>query len=374
MTKFSQLYLTKIHCNYRVFLKNDNISRKYNFKFKKSIKSNIPENKIIVEKENESQKKEEIIKNKIPRPRLSRYKIPKILSNLRKANNSKVKDIEVSNSSTLMRKDKFYKERLIPFVIEYLNELRKNRLQLVIDCFKYIKKNNIFCFLLKSWAKKQNYKNEIIIINSLKQSRIRQLLFKIMRKKIIHMVRIKYLKQIKRRIDLLLLIQQIQFYKKINKLKRGIRFLRIWKVYVKLIRNKATALEKFEKNFSETYEKLTDSIFQDNDKEKSVQTQVFYFLDKINEYDEKNKIKNNQNCQNSLNKCPYGDSIDKNDTISNSNCKLNIENLSINKSNVSLRRFYNYNKEKDVKISNNMNKCNGRKIVSTLFSKMEKNK
>ena len=188
------------------------------------------------------------------------------------------------------------------------------------------------------------------------------------------MLGIKYLKQIKRRIDLLLLIQQIQYYKKINKLKRGIRFLRIWKVYVKLIRNKATALEKFEKNFSETYEKLTDSIFQDNDKEKSVQTQVFYFLDKINEYDKKNKIKNNQNCQNSLNKCPYGDSIDKNDTISNSNCKLNIENLSINKSNVSLRRFYNYNKEKDVKISNNMNKCNGRKIVSTLFSKMEKNK
>ena len=57
MTKFFQLYLTKIHCNYRVFLKNDNISRKYNFKFKKTIKSNIPENKIIVEKENESQKK-----------------------------------------------------------------------------------------------------------------------------------------------------------------------------------------------------------------------------------------------------------------------------------------------------------------------------
>ena len=374
ITKFNQLYLAKIHCNYRAFLKNENIARKYNFKFKKTIRPNNPENRKKVKIIDESPKKEEIIKNEIPKPRLSRYKIPKIFSNLRKVNNLNSKDIEVTNTSVLIRRDKFYKERIIPYLINYLNELRIKRLRSVINCFKYIKKNNMFCTLLKLWTKKQNHLDKINLIKSIKKSRVKQQLFKLIRKKIIHVLVTKYLSQIKRRNDLLILIQHIYYYKKINKLKRAIRFLRIWKIYVKLIRNKASTLEKFEKHFSETYEKLTDSIFQDNDKEKSVQTQVFYFLDKVNEYDGKRKMKNCGNIQNSLNNCPSGESIDKNDIISNSISNFNKEKLSINKSNVMLSRFYNYNKQKDDKLSNSMIKDNGKKIVSTLFSKTKKNK
>ena len=60
------------------------------------------------------------------------------------------------------------------------------------------------------------------------------------------------------------------------------RYVKLWRLYIKILKERAAQLEKIEKSFSQTYEKLSDSIFVDVGEEKSVQTQMMSFVDKVN--------------------------------------------------------------------------------------------
>ena len=51
---------------------------------------------------------------------------------------------------------------------------------------------------------------------------------------------------------------------------------------MKLIKEKEAQLRKMERSFSQTYELLSDGIFVDKGDEKSVQTQMMSFVDKVN--------------------------------------------------------------------------------------------
>ena len=148
--------------------------------------------------------------------------------------------------------------------------------------------------------------------------------------------------------------------------------MRIWRVYVKLLRDRAAQLEKFEKSFSETYEKLSDSIFVDVGDEKSVQTQVLSFLDKVN-IEEKSKLKNNLGIsQSSLNSYLSGKLIN-NDLLNNSNFTFHNDDNE-NLRNISFSKVNGYNQDNDDKSVTNSNNTSVRIIKSTLFSKSSQNK
>ena len=130
-------------------------------------------------------------------------------------------------------------------------------------------------------------------------------------------------------------------------------------------------MERFEKSFSETYEKLSDSIFVDNGDEKSVQTQVMSFLDKIT-HDEKMKLKNNLGVsQCSLNS--YLSARNLNNDLLNSYNNNNITFHNDNESNISFSKFYSGNIENEDKSLNNSNNNSIFNIKSSIFSKNYKN-
>ena len=369
LNKLKRLFFVKINSSYKVILKNDKISKRINFKFKKSIKPNYPVyNDINKTEDDEENKSFEENKSNI-RPRLSRYKIPKLLnrrlSNYNKVEERILKNIIVSNNPDI-KKDKFYNERLVPYLVNYLNELRQERLRLVFEYFKYVKRNNLFCKLLKSYTKKQNYYSKESLIKSLKRYKIREKLFYIIRKSIIRKFINKYLLETKKRNDLFILMYKMKVFKKINKKKRILRFIRIWRQYVKFLRDRAAQLERFEKNFSDIYDKLSDSIFVDIGDEKSVQTQVLSFLDKIS-HDGKNKLKNSLGVSQTSLTSYFSGKLINNDimNVSNSNFTFNNDN----ESNISLIRSYNYNQEIDDKSVNNSNNNTSRKIKTTVFTK-----
>ena len=381
--KFKKIFWNNINCKYnKSIIKRGISAKKYNFKFKKTIKPNYPiDNDINLNKDEKNEKDEKnknIEESKIisAKPRLSRYKIPKMLLNRRKSNftgndDKSLKNIIIPNSSDT-KKDKFYLERLMPYLINYLNDLRLNRLRQILEHFLFIKKHNLFCILLKSWNKKQNYSYKRNLIQSLKQSNIRMKLYSLIKKSIIRKLTKKYLVEISRRNNLLILLHKINVYKKINRRKRTIRFIRIWRVYVKFLKDRAAQLERFEKSFSETYEKLSDSIFVDIGEEKSVQTQVMCFLDKIGN-DEKNKIKNNLGVsQCSLNSYLSGKSIINNDINNDilNNCFSNFTFHNDNESNnISMSRYSNYDKSVNNSINNST-----KNIKSAVFTRTSKNK
>ena len=370
--KFKKFYLLKINCNYKAKSKNGIISKKYNFKFKKSIKPNYP----LYDTKNSDEENKNIEENKI-NAKPSRYKIPRALLNRRKSNISKddeklLKNIVMSDSiDNNIKKDKFYYERLMPYLVNYLNDLRCNKLRLVFIYFNYIKKNNLFCILLKSWVKKQNYIFKKMMIQKLIQSNIKQQLFLLMRRSIINKLASEYFVEINRRNQILILAHKTKVFKNINKKRKIIKFLRIWRVYVIFLRDRAAQLERFEKSFSETYEKLSDSIFVDNGDEKSVQTQVMSFLDKIT-HDEKMKLKNNLGVsQCSLNS--YLSARNLNNDLLNSYNNNNITFHNDNESNISFSQFYSGNIENEDKSLNNSNNNSIFNIKSSIFSKNYKN-
>ena len=110
--------ILKINCNYKAKSKNGIISKKYNFKFKKSIKPNYP----LYDTKNSDEENKNIEENKI-NAKPSRYKIPRSLLNRKKSNYAKdddklFKNIVISNSiDNYIKKDKFYYERLMPYLI-----------------------------------------------------------------------------------------------------------------------------------------------------------------------------------------------------------------------------------------------------------------
>ena len=98
-------------------------------------------------------------------------------------------------------------------------------------------------------------------------------------------------------------------------------------------------MEILEKSFSETYERLSESIFVDNEDEKSIQTHVMNFLDKITN-DEKMKLKNNLGVsQSSLNSYLSPKNINNNLLNSDNNNNTNFHYD--NESNISFTIYSN---------------------------------
>ena len=363
--KMKKLFPLNINCTYKAKLKNELNSRKYNFIFKKTIKPNYS----IYNSINKKEEKKEV--SKINQDaRSSRYKIPITLLNRRKVNNIKenekiIKNIVISNSDSNKNKtEHFYNERLMPYLVNYLNELRLKRLRLVFEYLIWNKNNNLFCILFKSWVIKQNNDNKQNFLKILKQSSIRQKLILLMRRKIIHKLTTKYLIEINRRNKLLISVHKIRVFKKINKKKKIIRILRIWRVYTRYLKDRAAKLEKIEKSFNETYEKLNDSLFVDNADEKSIQTQINCFLDKITQ-EETNKIKNSLGVsQSSLNSYLSTKHL-KNELLNSYNHNYNLNNDN-NDNNDSIYSFSRLNYENDDNKSLNTSKNN---IKSSVFSR-----
>ena len=232
--KFKQLFLSKIKYNYKALIKNELLPKKYNFKFKKAIKPNIPIYNENISKENEMNNSERFnTPNKTLR---RRYILPNTLSEKRKSIMSKRNKEKIEKNivvSKTLKNDNMYIERIIPIIIDYLNELRQNKLRLVFAHLNDIKKNSLFCILLKSFTEKQIYINKNNLVNLLNQFRLRQNLYLSIRKNIIHKIATKYLEEIKIRRDLLFIVRKTIIYKRINELRNALRFLRMWKLYLK---------------------------------------------------------------------------------------------------------------------------------------------
>ena len=185
-----------------------------------------------------------------------------------------------------------------------------------------------------------------------------------MQKSVIKKLTSFYLIIIKRRNALFILVHKMKLFKRINQLKKAMRFIRLWRLYLKLLKERALQWEIIEKSFSQTYEKLSDSIFVDVGEEKSVQTQMMSFVDKVNFGD---KIKKHYKHLKSL------------DSLSSLyNQKQENDNLSISNSNI----IFNHNEGDNIllnKFRNDINDINGadndikdentNKIKSSVFKK-----
>jgi hypothetical protein len=284
------LYGSKIHSSYTASLKNDKKSKLTKLKFKGSVRPNYP---IYIQK-HKNGIEENVNNKKIEESQIngkSEINIPQLYCNKNKGQMSR--NISIQKSPDI-KTDTYYNERLIPYLVDYLNELKQKRLKLVFHNINYIRKSSLFCEIIKDWITKKNYINKQHFLKSLKFQKFKIKLFRIIRKNIIDKLVDKYLVEIKKRNDLFILMYKMKVFKKFNMKRKILKFVRIWRQYTKYLKERAAQLEKFEKNFSETYEKLSDSIFVDKGEEKSVQTQVLCFLNKIN-HNGKTKYKNKSN-------------------------------------------------------------------------------
>ena len=165
---------------------------------------------------------------------------------------------------------------------KYLNTLRLKRIRIAFEHLNYFYIINSFCKLFTSWNKSQNTLSKKKLINNLNHYIIKQNILDYMRKIGIKKFASFYLVVTKRRNDLFILVHLTKVFKRINQLKKAARFLKLWKLYMKLLKEREAQLRKMEKSFSQTYEKLSDDIFVDIGDEKSVQTQMLTFVDKVN--------------------------------------------------------------------------------------------
>ena len=62
-----------------------------------------------------------------------------------------------------------------------------------------------------------------------------------------------YLLITKRRNDLFILVHTTKLIKRKNKLKKSWRYIRLWRLYLKLLKEKEEQLRKMERSFSQTY-------------------------------------------------------------------------------------------------------------------------
>jgi hypothetical protein len=227
--------------------------------------------------------------------------------------------------------------------------------------------------LLKSWTKEQNNIFKKKLIKSLKQSIIKEKLLLYMRKSIIHKLAKRHLIIINRRNSLFILMHKMKVFKRINQKKKIKRFIRVWRVFVRFRKDRTARLEKFEKSFNQTYEKISDSIFFDKGDEKSVQTQIMGFFDKIN-INEKNKLKNSIGMSlSSFNSNLPGKTIKYNEQMNGNNINYTFQNDIDNESNIDFSNISNkyVNEEKSLTYSNN---SKIRNIKSSVFSSINSNK
>ena len=360
--KYKKIFQSKIKFSYKNQIKNNyKIAKKYHFQFKKNIKPKKPLNGIMKKikevKENEIKEKEKKDINVNIRQRKSKYKLiirPQI-------NKQEKKNIIISVAE--MNKN-FYIERLIPYLIKYLNKLRIRRLKCAFEKIEYIYKNNSFCKLFHSWNNSKLLISKKKLINLFRKYIFKKKLLDYMRKKVIEKLTSYYLVITKKRNALFILVHLTKIFKRINQLKKSMRYVKLWRLYIKILKERAAQLEKIEKSFSQTYEKLSDSIFVDVGEEKSVQTQMMSFVDKVNFGD---KIKKHYKHLKSL------------DSLSSLyNPKQENDNLSISNSNI----IFNHNEGDNIllnKFRNDINDINGadndikdentNKIKSSVFKK-----
>ena len=277
--RYKKFFQNKVNYNYKNSIKNSKIPKKCHFVFKKYIKPILPANDNINEN-NIKKEKNNIILNKPERK--SKFKI----SNKMQLNKKEEKNIVISLES---KKSDFYIERLIPYLISYLNKRRLRRLEIAFESIYYTYKNNLFNKKLLSWKDSQNILMKKNLLNSFKKFIFKQKILDYMRKKGINKLTSVYLVITKRRNDLFILVHLTTVFKRINQLKKSLKFLRLWRLYLKLVKEKRAQLQKMERSFSQTYEALSDSIFVDKGDERSVQTQMMNFVDEVNYWDKRRK-------------------------------------------------------------------------------------
>ena len=343
LDKYKALFQKKINFKFQNKIQNNKEPKKLHFVFKRAIKPNIPLNN------NDINNKKETNKNMRYNKRQSKNKISNriALNN----NNKKEKNDNKNIIITMDNKNKFYKERLIPYFVKYLNKLRLKRLIIAFEQLNYIYKIKSFCKLYTSWTQSQNLLSKKKFITNLNYYIINQKILDHMRKTGIKKLASFYLVVTKRRNDLFILVHLTKVFKRINQLKKAARFLKLWKLYMKLLKEREAQLRKMEKSFSQTYEKLSDDIFVDIGDEKSVQTQMLTFVDKVN----------------------YGNINPKRSGIFKSLDSLNILfpekiNFDDNKGiNFSMSNFENYDNDNDN--YSEISKNSAKKINSSIFKK-----
>ena len=342
LDKYKAFFQKKINFKYQNKFQNNKKPKKIHFEFKKTIKPNLPLNSVDI-----NNKKENIKYNK----RQSKNKI----SNRIDLNNNK-KEKNKNIVITIDNKNKFYKERLIPYLVKYLNKLRLKRLKIAFEKLNYFYKINSFCKLFTSWNKSQNILSKKKLINNLNHYIIKQNILDYMRKTGIKKLTSFYLVVTKRRNDLFILVHLTKVFKRISQLKKAARFLKLWKLYIKLIKEREAQLRKMEKSFSQTYEKLSDDIFVDIGDEKSVQTQMLTFVDKVN-YGNVNPKKSG-----------IFKSLDSFNIFFPE--KINFEDNVYNKGiNFSMSNFDNYENDNDNDNYSEISKNSANKINSSIFKK-----
>ncbi len=380
LMNLKQVYCSRLHLNYYVSYNNyqKSNSSTINFKFKSGAKPNYP----IYDNKNEDNNKDIVNYKAIEEKQkggdqmLSKNKIPKLFYNKRISNYNKDEEQKSRNitieKGTDEKKDTYYNERLIPYLVNYLNELRQKRLRLVLNSINYIRKINLFWEMTQSWIAKKIYADKDNFMKTLKFQRFKIKLFIIIRRSIIDKLVKEYLTETKKRNDLFILMYKMKVYKKYNFKRKVLRYIKIWRHYTKFMKDRADKLEKFEQNFNQTYEKLTDSVFVDKGGEKSVQTQVLSFLNKIN-LNEKNKfVKKPVISKSSLNSF-FSGKMKNNDKLNNSN-NFTFNNINNNENSLTAKRYSFNIQNTDAKSLNNSQNLTSRKIRASAFINKTKNK
>ncbi len=184
---------------------------------------------------------------------------------------SKKKDKKINNN--------FYIQRIIPFFVKYVNNNRKIILNDELNNILKISNNHLFITKIKKYINKklEKFKRELYI--NLKDKLLLEKLYSLIKLKVLQKLKIKFQK-IKRTSKILYLVKLIKFHKYIVKRKLLLNIIRRWILHVKIKLLKEKYLEKMEVNFVETYERIVDGIFGDNEYELSIQKQIQEYMDK----------------------------------------------------------------------------------------------
>ena len=217
--KFKYIYRAKTNFSIKNEIQNTKISKVFHFKYKNILKENFNLNMC-------DNKKEKIDNTKY-RERQSKNQI----FNLNQKTENK--NIIISLDK---KRHQFYNERLLPYLIAYLNKLRIKRLKISFEYLYNRYKYNFFCNKFSTWCKSQSLLSKKKLIDNLKHNIFKQKILEYMRKSGIKKLTSYYLVITKRRNDLFILVHLTKVFKRINQLIKAVRFIRLWRLYWKLIR------------------------------------------------------------------------------------------------------------------------------------------
>ena len=183
------------------------------------------------------------------------------------------------NKKQKKRNNNFYIQRIIPYFINYINNYRKIILNDVINNILNISNNHLFIMKIKKHINKKLENNKRKFYINLKLNVLLDKLYSLIRLKALQKIKIKFQK-IQRTSKILYLLQLTQLHKLKVIRKYSSTIIRTWLINIKMKLLKEKYLEKMEKNFVETYERLVDGIFGENEYELSIQKQIQDYMDK----------------------------------------------------------------------------------------------